>query len=226
MPESKYSSIPTTFQMLQKIKRPKKVGKLERVENYVFLGLLSLLLFGLGVAAAGNLEWISKPNAKAILLVTLLVMAVAFLALGLLQITQVILAWKEGYEPMAERIDAAISKESQILDDLIKCNPQTLRERSRHLDLENKLLSRRAGLSTFFGAIGVVLINLFDAGEKVNMWPNPANAKFFVYAGSLGILIGSVVVFVLAGKLERIAGLFGLAADRIEQKHGPEEEAG
>ncbi|MBV7307050.1 hypothetical protein KW404_21645, partial [Xanthomonas vasicola pv. vasculorum] len=41
---------------------------------------------------------------------------------------------------------------------------------------------------------------------------------------SLGILIGSIVVFILAGKLERIAGLFGLAADRIEQRPAPEKE--
>ncbi|MCE4510396.1 hypothetical protein [Xanthomonas hortorum] len=206
--------------MLQKIKRPQRVDKLERVEKYLFIGLLAVSLFGLGVVTAGNFEWISRPNAKDILLVTILVIGVAVLALGLLQVAQVVLAWKEGYEPMAERIDMAISAESEILDELGTCNPQTLRERSKHIDLENKLLTRRAGLSTFFGAIGVVLINLFDAGEKVNMWSNPANAKVFVYAGSLGILIGSIVVFILAGKLERIAGLLALAADRIEQKPG------
>ncbi|MDX6081208.1 hypothetical protein SIL81_07995 [Xanthomonas campestris pv. incanae] len=210
--------------MLQKIKRPKRVSKLERIENYIFLGLLALTLFGLGVVAADNFDWISRPTAKDILLVVLLVMAIGFLALGLLQIAQVILAWKEGYEPMADRIDMVISAESEILDELGTCNPHTLRERSKHIDLENKLLTRRAGLSTFFGAIGVVLVNLFDAGEKVNMWSNPANAKVFVYAGSLGILIGSIVVFILAGKLERIAGLFGLAADRIEQRPAPEKE--
>ncbi|WP_349812264.1 hypothetical protein [Xanthomonas hortorum] len=212
--------------MLQKIKRPKRTGKLERIENYIFFGLLALTIFGLGVFAAGNFEWISKPNAKDILVVILLVMAVGFLALGLLQIAQVFLAGKEGYEPMAERIDTAISMESKILDELGTCNPQTLRERSKHIDLENKLLTRRAGLSTFFGAISVVLINLFDAGEKVNMWANPAIAKVFVYAGSLGILIGSIVVFILAGKLERIAGLFALAADRIEQRQGPRQGIG
>ncbi|KUF26943.1 hypothetical protein AO826_08385 [Xanthomonas phaseoli pv. manihotis] len=221
MTESPYSPVPSTFQMLQKIKRPQSADKLERVEKYLFFGMLAVSLFGLGVVTAGNFEWISRPHAKDILLVTLLVMGIAFLALGILQITQVILAWKEGYEPMAERIDTAISTESKILDELGTCNPQTLRERSKHIDLENKLLTRRAGLSTFFGAIGVVLINLFDAGEKVNMWSNPAIAKVFVYAGSLGILIGSIVVFILAGRLERIAGLFGLAADRIEQKTGP-----
>ncbi|MCC5092536.1 hypothetical protein D0A38_02510 [Xanthomonas campestris pv. incanae] len=220
MTDSTFSPIPSTFQMLQKIKRPKRVSKLERIENYIFLGLLALTLFGLGVVAADNFDWISRPTAKDILLVVLLVMAIGFLALGLLQIAQVILAWKEGYEPMADRIDMVISAESEILDELGTCNPQTLRERSKHIDLENKLLTRRAGLSTFFGAIGVVLVNLFDAGEKINMWSNPANAKVFVYAGSLGILIGSIVVFILAGKLERIAGLLALAADRIEQKPG------
>ncbi|BBK01289.1 hypothetical protein Xcc3_25960 [Xanthomonas campestris pv. campestris] len=224
MTDSTFSPIPSTFQMLQKIKRPKMVSKLERIENYIFWGLLALTLFGLGVIAADNFEWISRPTAKDILLMVLLVMAIGFLALGLLQIAQVISAWKEGYEPMADRIDMAISAESEILDELGTCNPQTLRERSKHIDLENKLLTRRAGLSTFFGAIGVVLVNLFDAGEKVNMWANPAIAKVFVYAGSLGILIGSIVVFILAGKLERIAGLFGLAADRIEQRPAPEKE--
>ncbi|MBV6667753.1 hypothetical protein KV691_00115 [Xanthomonas euvesicatoria pv. alangii] len=221
MTEPKYSPIPSTFQMLQKIKRPERAGKLERFEKYIFRGMVALLLFAFGVVAASNLAWISNTNATNVLIVALPALVAVFLVFGLLQIIQVIVAWKEGYEPMADRIDTAISRESEIMDELGTCNPQTLRERSKHIDLENKLLTRRAGLSTFFGAIGVVLVNLFDAGEKVNIWSNPANAKVFVYAGSLGILIGSVVVFILAGKLERIAGLLALAADRIEQKPGP-----
>lgn len=224
MTDSTFSPIPSTFQMLQKIKRPERAGKLERFEKYIFRGMMALLLFAFGVVAASNLAWISNTNAKNVLIVALPALVAVFLVFGLLQIIQVIVAWKEGYEPMTDRIDTAISRESEIMDELGTCNPQTLRERSKHIDLENKLLTRRAGLSTFFGAIGVVLVNLFDAGEKVNIWSNPANAKVFVYAGSLGILIGSIVVFILAGKLERIAGLFGLAADRIEQRPAPEKE--
>lgn len=38
MTDSTFSPIPSTFQMLQKIKRPKMVSKLERIENYIFGG--------------------------------------------------------------------------------------------------------------------------------------------------------------------------------------------
>jgi hypothetical protein len=34
------------------------------------------------------------------------------------------------------------------------------------------------------------------------------HARLFVYMGSLGILIGSLLLVILVGKLERIVGLF------------------
>ena len=211
-------SIPSTFEMIQRTKRPKVVSRLERVDNYSLGALLGLGLLVLGTYWLGTLKWISLVSAERVLVCAVVAMVGVVVSWGAAQIIGVAAAWKAGYRPAAERIDAGIALETQILDELARCNPRELRERSQHLELEAKVLSRRAGLFTVTSAIAVVLINLFDKAERAKLWPELPIARVFVYTGSLGILSGSLLLVILVGKLERISGLFELAARRYTDK--------
>jgi hypothetical protein len=71
-------------------------------------------------------------------------------------------------------------------------------------------------LATITSAIAFGLINLLDTAAKASIWPELSHARLFVYTGSLGILIGSLLLVIFVGKLERIAGLYALAAERTK----------
>lgn len=214
MTDNAQHPIPSTFEMLQRTMRPKIVSRFERVENYLLGALFCLALLVLGTWGLSAMNWINLAAAKFALAFIVVTMVVVVAVWGTTQIIEGIGAWRAGYHPIAERIDSAIIREGEILSELEKCNPQELRERSQHLELEAKVLGRRAGLFTVTGAIAVVLINISDAAEKAKIWPELSQAKIFVYTGSLGILIGSLLLVIFVGKLERISGLFALAANR------------
>lgn len=206
--------IPTTFEMIERTKRPKVVSNLDRVENYSLVGLLIL---GVLTGAAWALHvsgWASKATVEFLLTSIVGAMVVIVAIWGGTQIVEAFRAWRAGYRPMAERIDAAVARERTILDELAECDPQELRERAKHLELEAKVLGRRAGLVTVVGAIAVALTNVFDTAAKASVWPEFPYAKLLVYTSSIGFFIGSLLLVILVGKLERIAGLFALAADR------------
>lgn len=217
MADNKKHPIPSMFEMLQRTKRPKHVSKFDRVENYSIGTLLALGVLVLGTWMLSTLGWIGLVTTKIVLSCTVVTMIAVVAVWGITQIIQGIEAWRAGDRPIAERIDAAIIREREILNDLAQCDRQELRERSQHVELEAKVLGRRAGLFTVIGAIAVVLINIFDAAEKAKVWPELPHARLFVYTGSLGILIGSFLLVILVGKLERISGLFALAASRQQQ---------
>lgn len=218
MDEPAKRPVPSTYEMLERTKRPKIVSRFDRIENYSFAGLLILGLLVLVTWGLNSYSGVSQGTIKLLLSGIILAMVLIVAIWGTTQIIEAYMAWKAGYQPMATRIDAAAANERAILDELMQCDPQQLRERSKHLELEIKALGRRAGLATIATAIALALINLLDTAAKASIWPQLPYASLFVYAGCLGILIGSLLLVILVGKLERTAGLFALAAERTKQQ--------
>ncbi|PPJ42332.1 MULTISPECIES: hypothetical protein [unclassified Pseudoxanthomonas] len=216
MDESIKRPIPSTFEMLERTKRPKIVSKFDWIENWSFIGLIVLGLLTFALWGLSSYGWMSLETAKFLLFWIIVAMVLIVVIWGASQLVEAYRAIKAGYRPMAERIDAAAANERAILDDLQECDHQELRERSKHLELEVKVLGRRAGLATITSAIAFGLINLLDTAAKASIWPELSHARLFVYTGSLGILIGSLLLVIFIGKLERIAGLYALAAERTK----------
>jgi hypothetical protein len=206
--------LPSTYEMLERTKHPKIVSKFDRVQNYSFFALMALALLTLVLWGLSSHDWVSQGTVSSLLLFIIGAMILIVVIWGTSQFIEAYRAWKAGYRPMAERIDAATANERVILGELEQFDSQELRERSKHLELDVKVLGRRAGLATITSAIALALISLLDTATKASIWPELPYARFLVYAGSLGFLIGSLLLVILIGRLERIAGLFALAADR------------
>ncbi|EPG2132560.1 hypothetical protein V3O09_19140 [Stenotrophomonas maltophilia] len=102
--------------------------------------------------------------------------------------------------------------------DLSHCNTQHLDQRSKLLEQESKLLTRRAGLASAATAISALIINLLSTGngDKAAQWVS--DAKLLITCCSLGLLAGAVIVIIFAGKLEKISTLLKLASERGSQR--------
>ena len=216
MDEATKRPIPSTYEMLERTKRPKIASKFDRVENWSFVGLIVLGLLTFALWGLSSYGWMSLKTAKFLLFWIIVAMVLIVVIWGASQLIEAYRAVKAGYRPTAGRIDDAAATERAILDELQQCDHQELRERSKHLELEVKVLGRRAGLATITSAIAFGLINLLDTAAKASIWPELPHARLFVYTGSLGILIGSLLLVIFTGKLERIAGLYALAAERTK----------
>ena len=207
-------SIPTTLELLEAIKVPKVSTVFDRIERGVFLFagvVVVLLLAAAGLESSGLL---AEVHAKFVRVLLSLLLASALIFWAASQLVEMGLALRKGFRPAATKMDEAIEREQTLMGKLSECDEAKLRERGKHLELKVKSLTKRAGLVTALTAIGVVTVNLYDAGEKANIWSGFGIVKLYVYAGSIGLLIGSVVVATFASQLEQVAGLLMLAADR------------
>lgn len=200
----KVVSIPTTLELIEAIKVPKVSTVFDRIEKGIFLfaGVVVVLL----LAAAGleSSDLLAEVHAKFVTVVLSLVLASSLIFWAASQLVEMGLALRKGFRPAAMKMDEAIEREKKLVLKLSECDEAKLRERGKHLELKVKSLTKRAGLVTALTAIGVVTVNLYDAGEKANIWSGLEIIKLYVYAGSIGLLIGSVVVATFASQLEQI----------------------
>lgn len=205
-----YAVLPGTSDMLDRVKCPREKTLADRIENALFFFMVGLFAASLVVAGLAVTGWISTAAARAAVLVFSILVLAAFLIWSVSQMVTAAAAIKGGFRRVAERIDREIRFESGIIADLQGCDPAELRKRAAHLDLKIRQMTRRAGISTVLTAIGVVILNLRDAAQA--SWGRLEDVTLFVYAGSLGVLIGAALLITLAGQLEKVSGLFVLAA--------------
>jgi len=209
------SPIPSTWQLLMSIKRPPKerttIAKLESLTFWVLLALAVAMLAVAGLAALG---WLIDTALRVAVFAVVVPTYLAVLFFAGLQVIDMVILLRTGQRRAAERVDADIARELNVIDELQACDATALRERSKHLELEAKRLTRRSGMATVLSALGVVTINLGDAGRRAALWGDSPSLALFVHAATLGLLLGAAALVLWTGKLERIAGLLGLAADR------------
>ncbi|WP_033485222.1 hypothetical protein [Xanthomonas phaseoli] len=219
MSTSHYTPIPSTAAMLVKLKKPKKAPTIfNKIEQGLFVATLVLaciMFLGAGVGVAG---WIPRDDARLFAMVMLILVAVTFLLWAVTQILRVILDIRAGFGPIAERTDGEVEQELAFVQGLTQCDPSKLKERSKLLEGKAKRLTRQAGMGTVIATIGAVVINFQTSAERAEMLVQLRNLPLFVYSGSLGALLGAAALTVFAGKLEHIAGLLALAADRVDRK--------
>ncbi|WJI14650.1 hypothetical protein MWN52_13575 [Pseudoxanthomonas winnipegensis] len=213
MDEPTYCVIPSTAALLEAVKRPTPKFLEGSDKFFGITGVLAWLVMTALLFLGQRYAWALTGAVWA--LMGLLVLAIVW---AIWQALEVLRAWRQGFTPHGEAIDQAIANERRWIEKLAYCDPQALREHSKHLDLEAKQRTRRAGLTTVLLAIGVAAVSLLDTGERAQFWSSPTWFKLAIQSSSLGFLIGALVLAVLAGRLERVAGLLALAADRAERK--------
>lgn len=208
-----YESLPRTSEMFEKMKRPRKRTPVDKIEIVLFYLAIALFAASFVVASLEAAGWFPSSYAHLALLAFFALILIFFLVWSVSQLIAAAVAIKGGFRRIAEEVDQEIEFEDKIVASLLRCDPKELRERATHLDLKVKRLTRRAGISTTLTAIGVVVLNIRDAGQE--SWGRLEDMALFVYSGSLGVLIGAAILIVLSGRLEKISGLFQLAADRL-----------
>lgn len=212
------ASLPTTVALLERIKHPRKKTLVDRIERYVLWTIAAIMLALLGLAGASTFGALPAGFVSATFVVLVACLIVAFLVWAVSQMVEAVLAIKAGFRPAAETIDEVILRERDLISELALCRKEELRERSKHLELRARRLSRRASLVTVLTAIGVVIINVFESGARASLWSKFESVTLYVYSASLGLLVGSVVLWIFVGRLEQISGLLMLAAERLDRQ--------
>ncbi len=214
-----HTPIPSTADFLVKLKKPKKAPTVfKKIEQALFVTTLVLacvMFLGAGVGAVG---WIPQDVARLFAMIMLILVALTFLLWAITQILEMVWAVRAGFGPIAERTDREAEQDLTVVQSLAGCDPFRLREKSKLLDGKAKRLTRQAGMGSVIATIGAVVISFQTSAEKAEMLVQLRELPLFVYSGSLGALLGAAALTVFAGKLEHIAGLLTLAADRIDQK--------
>jgi len=214
-----HAPIPSTLDFLDLLKRPSSApSPFDRIERGIFRIMVALAGLMLGAAGLGALGVLSDEVIRFLTLSIIVIVLALFVAWMASQLIGMILALRAGFRREAGRVDRDIEHDQQIVEELIRCDPFNLRERSRLLEAKARRLTRHAGMGPVIAAIGVVVINFQDSAEKAELFARLKAVPLFVYSGSLGVLLGAAALTVFAGKLEHIAGLLSLAADRTEGK--------
>ncbi|HEL3842390.1 TPA: hypothetical protein UMY98_002306 [Stenotrophomonas maltophilia] len=216
--KDQYPKIPSTRILLLRIKRPKQVIPLSKAENYVVGSMVALFLLSLGCMALLKADQITQQAAKVIVLPLTGIIMLLGLVFFVIQVVQFFLLFRHGFNNMADRVDVSADADSALAEDLSHCNTQHLDQRSKLLEQESKLLTRRAGLASAATAISALIINLLSTGngDKAAQWVS--DAKLLITCCSLGLLAGAVIVIIFAGKLEKISTLLKLASERGSQR--------
>lgn len=217
MTERLFAPIPSTSELLTKIKRPTRkrstVAEVARWFFYLLLALAFVMWISAGLSIIGL---ISVTTTRYVLTILMTMLALTFWVWLIAQTLDVFLSLRAIYRLAAEEVDKNILLEQGVIATLTRCEPHGLREHGKLLDLRAKVLTRRSQMGAALSAICAVLIKLREAGEKSAVWANFQDVELFVLAGSLGVLIGAAAIIMFAGQLERLSGLLTLAADRIE----------
>ncbi|WP_295929841.1 hypothetical protein [uncultured Xanthomonas sp.] len=213
-----YAPIPNTLAFLNKLKRPKPPSAFDRIQRFVFKATLAFGGVILVAAVLGFLGLLSKEVTRFLTMLPLIGVLTLFLIWAISQIVEMLLAVRTGYHNAANSLDRDIEHDDVVVQELTACDPFKLRERSKHMEAKSKRLTRQAGMGSVIAAIGAVVINFQTSAEKAEMLVHAKDLPLFVYSGSLGVLLGAAALTVFASKLEHIASLLSLAADRIDRK--------
>ena len=211
---SSVKAIPNTHELISKIKLHRHKNIFDRIESYAFKAILLLFVCGIGVAIWKTLVTTSAPAITfSALLITLLSLLIVFVW-GTSQIVEMIIALKAGFKPLTDEIDRRMEQEREMIRELAICNPIELRERAKHLELEAKFKTRRAAIGVAAVAVVVAIRQWLESAIKTGYLPQWMDVSFFLNSGAIGFSIGSVIIAIFAGRLERVSGVLSLAADR------------
>ena len=190
--------IPTTFVLLERTKQTPRRTTFDRVQWCLFVASGALIAMAVAIAASGSRGWISIAVTQNLVMVTLGLFLLVFLAWGITHIIEAIQAIRAGFQPLAERVDKAMASEEMLMSELALSCPDELLARSSHLELQAELHRQRAAMATALSAAVVVALNLLDAGEKARIWGRIEHLPVFVYSGLAGLLFGSALLLVFA----------------------------
>lgn len=217
MTDTNFAPIPSTSELLELLKRPRKKRSIAaKIEQWCIVAGVVIAALILGVAGLGFVEVLTKPTTIYSLMALLVTFVATFFVWIVTQIVDVFFTLKAGYRKAAAQVDEDILMERTIIVRLTGCQPTLLREHGKQLDLKAKLLTRRSQMGTVLAAVGAVVINLQAAGKNAAIWGNLQLVPPLVLAGSFGVLAASAALIMFAGQLERLSGLLALAADRVE----------
>lgn len=138
-----------------------------------------------------------------------------YLSYTALQLVAIFKLLKSGFKQAVKTTEDRIAHEEKIIEELALYPRELTREKAKLLDLEAKRWIRRSGMGAAFSAASAAGINLLGAIitssniKAIGQIPSTA-----VYALMFGLLLGSALVFSFAAKMERVAGILSIAADR------------
>ncbi|KTF36955.1 hypothetical protein [Xanthomonas vesicatoria] len=217
MTDRLFAPIPSTAELLTKIKKPSKqrsnAAEVVRWSFYLLIALVVAMGISAGLSIIGLL---SVTTTRSVLTVLMTIVALTFWVWLLAQTLDVFLTLKAEYRLAAAEVDENILLEQGVISTLMRCDPLRLREHAKLMDLRAKILTRRSQMGAAVSAVCAVLIKLREAGEKAAVWGTLQDVDLFVLAASLGVLIGAAAVFSFSGNLERLSCLMMLAADRTD----------
>lgn len=217
MTETYPDPIPSTRELLALLKRPRKEGSnVAKIERGCIVAAMIIAALILAAAGLGLVGIFTNALTRYTLMALLVIFVAIFFVWAVTQIADMFLTLKAGYRKAAAQVDEDILLERAVVVRLTRCEPTLLREHGKQLDLKAKLLTRRSQMGTVLAAVGAVVINLQAAGENAAIWGKLQGVSPMVLAGSFGVLTGAAALIMFAGQLERLSGLFILAADRVE----------
>lgn len=209
-------AFPSTYELLTRIQPNKKtIFATKNTDRYAF-GAGALLIFLIFIfIAAGKIGWMTMQLAKywAISLYGALILI--YLSYTTLQLIAIFKQLKSGFKQAVKTTEDRIAHEEKIIKELAIYPHDLVREKSKLLDLDAKRWMRRSGMGAAFSAASAAGINLLGAVitnssmKAISHIPSTA-----VYALMFGLLLGSALVFSFAAKLENVAGILSIAADR------------
>lgn len=222
---SNAKQLPSISGMLAMIKRPQERKSPETFDKIMLIVLIVLFLaIGVFVAIA-KLGWMEMSVARTAVLVLLAGLWISYI----IWVGHFILAYvrqlRHGYKAASEETERRVSHELSVLDTFARYPEKTLKEAGRLVELEAKRWTRRGGVGAAFAAAFAVGLNLMNASIKLEeVFPNSetvanvaAAITVTVYASTFGILLGAAMIYAFASRLEKLAGLLSLAAERAAQ---------
>lgn len=207
--------IPSTMELITRLRSKRSRTVHDKVDS--ILAALIALIFGtaLTVACAKFFGLIGEGPALRGIGVFLVSVSFALAAVWIVnQFIQLIrMVWR-AYAQLAEDTDRKIAEEQIFIQALLAHSPAALKDRSKHLEIAAKRLRQHVQRMGLLAALGVVLVNMNVAGEKATLWPRFDDLPLFIYAGGVGIALGSIGVLGLVSMLDRLASLLAMAAEK------------
>lgn len=208
-----HQPIPPTAELIRRLKPPRRTRSLERVENALFVGLACVYatLCALAIAKVFGFELPLevRPYVVVALLGLILLFPTLFVLVLLIQGVQAI---RGGFAARAEDLDLAIAHEAHALLELRGCCADALELRADRVALESTLLNRRIAAMASVVTLGSLMISLQKVGGEAALWATTTTLQLWVYAGSVGALIGALLLLRYTGWLDRVANHLRTAA--------------
>ncbi|WMJ69251.1 hypothetical protein [Stenotrophomonas sp. 24(2023)] len=215
MTDPTHAPLPSTAELLRRLQLPPASrGGFKRAERWFMGGsLVAIALIGLIVTVTVT-GWVVVPHARAIVALLYLVLLLGYTVCVALSLVEIVRHLRRGFSGAAANTDRAIARSGEIIASLAGHPRPVLREQARLLELEAKSCTRRAALGAALNTLAAVALNLVGAFAQAGTPALPAFVPMMVYALMTGALIGSALLGVYGGRLEKLAGLYQIAADR------------